>query len=53
MLIDVCLATICLILPPAPSVVQAGSSDACVYTRESVCRASGFVQTDKPGVECS
>jgi len=28
----------CLILPPAPSVLQEGSSDACVYTGESVCR---------------
>ena len=36
MLIDVCLATIRLILPPAPSVLQAGSSGACVYTRGSV-----------------
>jgi hypothetical protein len=34
-------ATMCLILSPAPSVLQEGSSDAsdaCVYTRESVCR---------------
>ena len=45
MLIDICLAIICVILPPAPSVLQAGSSDACVYTRGSVRRASGFVLT--------
>ena len=39
MLIDVeRLATICVILPPAPSVLQEGSSDACVYTRGSVRR---------------
>src|SRR5713101_366100 len=41
------LVTICVILPPAPSVLQEGSSegssDACVYTRGSVRRASGFV----------
>jgi hypothetical protein len=48
-LIDVeVLATICVILPPAPSVLQEGSSDACVYTRGSVRRASGFVLTGKP-----
>jgi hypothetical protein len=34
MLIDIeLLATICVILPPAPSVLQEVSSDACVYTR--------------------
>jgi len=49
MLIDICVA-ICVILPPAPSVLQAGSSDVCVYTRGSVRRASGFVLRDKPGV---
>jgi hypothetical protein len=33
-LIDVeLLATICVILPPAPSILQEASSDACVYTR--------------------
>jgi len=53
MLIDVeLLATIGIILPPAPSVVQGGSSDACVYTRASVRRASGFVLTGKPEVDC-
>jgi hypothetical protein len=46
MLIDVeLLATICVILPPAPSVLQEGSSDAYVYTRGGVRRASGFVLT--------
>ena len=51
MLIDVeLLATIGIILPPAPSVVQGGSSDASVYTRASVRRASGFVLTGKPDV---
>ena len=50
MLIDICLAIICVILPPAPSVLQAGSSDACVYTRGSVRRASGFVLTRNPEV---
>jgi hypothetical protein len=46
MLIDVTLfATIHVILPPAPSVFQE-SSDAGVYTRGSVRRASGFVLTD-------
>jgi hypothetical protein len=50
MLIDICLATTCVILPPAPSALQAGSSDACVYTRGSVRRASGFVLTGKPAV---
>jgi hypothetical protein len=45
MLIDVTLfATIHVILPPAPSVFQE-SSDAGVYTRGSVRRASGFVLT--------
>jgi len=44
MLIDVKLfAAIDVILPPAPSVFQE-SSDAGVYTRGSVRRASGFVQ---------
>jgi hypothetical protein len=39
MLIDLSLPTTTyVILPPAPSVLQGGSSDACVYTRESVCR---------------
>lgn len=46
MLIDVeLLATICVIPPPAPSLLQEGSSDACVYTRGSVRRTSGFVLT--------
>ena len=54
-LIDVeLLATICVILPPAPSVLQEGSSegssDACVYTRGSVRRASGFLLTGNPEV---
>src|SRR5207253_688619 len=40
------LATICVILPPAPSVLQEDSSDAWLYTRGSVRRASGFVLTD-------
>jgi hypothetical protein len=45
-LIDVALrATMCGILPPAPFVLQEDSSDACVYTRGSVRRASGFVPT--------
>jgi hypothetical protein len=44
------LATICIILPPAQSVLQEGSSDASVYTRGSVRRASGFVLTGKPAV---
>jgi len=49
MLIDVALlATIGIILPPALSVVQGGSSEACVYIRASVRRASGFVLTGKP-----
>src|SRR5713226_5767201 len=48
MLIDVGLPAICVILPPAPSVLQEDSSDACVYIRGSVRRASGFVLTDKP-----
>ena len=39
------LAAIRVILPPAPSVFQEDSSEACVYTRGSVCRASGFVLT--------
>ena len=47
------LATISIILPPAPSVLQEGSPDACVYTRGSVRRASGFVLTGKPEVICS
>jgi hypothetical protein len=52
MLIDVeRLATICVILPPAPSVLQEGGSDACVYTRGSVRRASGFVLTGNPELE--
>ncbi len=47
-LIDVeLLAIICVILPPAPSVLQEGSSHPCVYTRGSVRRASGFVLTGK------
>jgi hypothetical protein len=37
-----------VILPPAPSFLQEGSSDACIYTRGSVRRASGFVLTGKP-----
>ena len=45
MLIDVRLQAICAILPPAPSVLQEDSLDACVYTRGSVRRASGFVLT--------
>ena len=44
------LATICVILPPAPSFLQEDSSDACVYPRGSVRRASGFVLTGKPEV---
>ena len=53
MLIDVeRLAAICVILPPAPSVLQEGSSDACVYPRGSVRRASGFVLTGKQEVIC-
>ena len=45
MLIEVLLlAAIDVILPPAPSVFQE-SSDAGVYTRGSVRRASGFVLT--------
>ncbi len=50
MLIDVGLPAICVILPPAPSVLQEDSSDACVYTRGSVRRASGFVLTGNPHV---
>jgi len=50
MLIDVqLLAAIHVILPPAPSVFQE-SSDAGVYTRGSVRRASGFVLTGKQEV---
>jgi hypothetical protein len=45
MLIDVGLPAICVILPPAPSVLQEDSSDDCVFTRGSVRRASGFVLT--------
>jgi len=45
------LATISIILPPAPSVLQEGSPDACVYTRGSVRRASGFVLTGNPESE--
>jgi hypothetical protein len=44
------LATISVILPPAPSVFQERSSDACIYTRGIVRRASGFVLTGKPEV---
>jgi hypothetical protein len=50
MLIDVGLLAICVTLPPAPSVLQEGSPDACVYKRGSVRRASGFVLTGKPEV---
>jgi len=50
MLIDVRLPAICVILPPAPSVLQEDSSDACVNTRGSVRRASGFVLTGKPEI---
>jgi hypothetical protein len=53
MLIDVqLLAAIHVILPPAPSVFQE-SSDAGVYTRGSVRRASGFVLTSKPELKWS
>src|SRR5882757_5663941 len=49
MLINVgVLRTGCIILPPAPSVLQEGSSDASdagVKTRGSVRRISGLVQT--------
>ena len=45
MFIYISLATICVILAPAPSVLQAGSSDACVYIRGSIRRTSGFVLT--------
>jgi hypothetical protein len=49
MLINVgVLRTGCIILPPAPSVLQEGSSDgsdAGVKTRGSVRRTSGLVQT--------
>jgi hypothetical protein len=57
MLIDAgLLGIIGIILPPAPSVVQGGSSDssdseAWVYSRASVRRASGFVLTGKPEIE--
>jgi hypothetical protein len=38
-LIDICLATICVILPPASSVLQAGSSQRlCLYTRKRLPR---------------
>ncbi len=50
MLIDVRLSAICVILPPAPSVLQEDSSGACVNTRGSVRRASGFVLTGKAEV---
>jgi hypothetical protein len=50
MLIDVGLPAICVILPPAPSVLQEDSSDACVNTRGSARRASGFVLTGNPEV---
>jgi len=50
MLIDVGLLAMHVILPPAPSVLQEGSPDACVYTRGSVRRASGFVLTGKQEV---
>ena len=50
MLIDVKLfAAIDVILPPAPSVFQE-SSDAGVYRRGSVRRASGFVLTEYPDI---
>jgi hypothetical protein len=46
MLIDVALlAAFGIMLPPAPLVVQGVCSEACVYTRASVRRASGFVLT--------
>ena len=45
MFIDVGLPAMRVILPPAPSVLQEGSPGACVYTRGSVRRASGFVLT--------
>jgi len=32
----------------APSILQAGNSDSCVYTCGSVRRASGFVLTGNP-----
>src|SRR5258708_25112767 len=50
MLIDVGLQAMRVILPPAPSVLQEGSPDACVYTRGRVRRASGVVLTSKPEV---
>jgi hypothetical protein len=50
MLIDIRFPAICVILPPAPSVLQEGSSEACVDTRGSVRRASGFVLTGIPEV---
>ena len=38
-LIDICLATICVILPPESSVLQAGSSRRlCLYTRKRLPR---------------
>jgi hypothetical protein len=53
MLIDVqLLVAIHVILPPAPSVFQE-SSDAAVYTRGSVRRASGFVLTGHSGLSIS
>jgi hypothetical protein len=42
---DISLATICVILVPAPSVLQAGTSDACVCIRGSIRRTSGSVLT--------
>jgi hypothetical protein len=50
MLIDVGLPAICVILPPAPSVLREDSFGACVNTRGSVRHASGFVLTGKPAV---
>jgi hypothetical protein len=38
----------CLILPLAPSVLQERSSDACLYTRESVCgEAASFKRANQ------
>jgi hypothetical protein len=48
MLIDVGLPAICVILPPASSVLQEDSSDACVNTRGSVRRTSGLVLVGNP-----
>ena len=42
------LTTICVTLPPAPSVFQEDSSGAGVYTRGSARRASGCVLTVNP-----